>query len=200
MLRIAGFLMENAEMGATVRIRTIIGRELSGTLTTVTHRTATALARWCPNCSPSEWGRRNDLTRHLLCCCNGPKKRDHKVSLGIDYDDYIHSPIAFDYDRMMTETGYTHEEIARIQRETKVGPTPLYELKNLTKAVRSISPAGKGATILVKDEAANASGSFKARRASISAYEAAQKGFKGMIAATSGNYGAAVASQAPSAV
>lgn len=119
-----------------------------------------------------------------------------KVSLGIDYDDYIHSPIAFDYDRMMTETGYTHEEIARIQRETKVGQTPLYELKNLTKAVRSISPAGKGATILVKDEAANASGSFKARRASISAYEAAQKGFKGMIAATSGNYGAAVASQA----
>ncbi len=35
LLRIAGFLMENAEMGATVRIRTIIGRELSGTLTTV---------------------------------------------------------------------------------------------------------------------------------------------------------------------
>jgi len=48
----------------------------------------------------------------------------------------------------------------------------------------------------VKDEAANASGSFKARRASISAYEAARKGYKGMIAATSGNYGAAVASQA----
>jgi cystathionine beta-synthase len=69
-------------------------------------------------------------------------------------------------------------------------------LRNLTQAVRRISPPGKGATILVKDEAANASGSFKARRASISAYQASIKGYKGMIAATSGNYGAAVASQA----
>ncbi len=119
-----------------------------------------------------------------------------KVSLGIDYDRYAHSPISFDYERMMAETGYSHADIARIQRETKVGDTPLFELRNLTHAVRKISPPGKGATILVKDEAANASGSFKARRASISAYEAAQKGFKGMIAATSGNYGAAVASQA----
>ncbi len=119
-----------------------------------------------------------------------------KASMGIDYDDFIHSPIAFDYERMMAETGYSHADIARIQGETKVGNTPLYELRNLTEAVRRISPPGKGARILVKDEAANASGSFKARRASISVYEAARKGYKGVIAATSGNYGAAVASQA----
>jgi len=119
-----------------------------------------------------------------------------KASLGIDYDDFIQSPIAFDYERMMRETGYSHAEIARIQQETKVGNTPLFELRNLTEAVRKISEPGKGATILLKDEAANASGSFKARRASISAYEAARKGYKGMVAATSGNYGAAVASQA----
>jgi cysteine synthase len=119
-----------------------------------------------------------------------------KVSLGLDYDDFAWSPIAFDYERMMDRTGYTIAEIARIQRETKVGDTPLFELRNLTAAVRAISEPGKGATILLKDEAANASGSFKARRASISAYEAERRGFKGLIAATSGNYGAAVASQA----
>ena len=119
-----------------------------------------------------------------------------KSSMGLDYEKYISSPIAFDYEAMMRDTGYTMEEIFRIQRETKVGNTPLYELRNLTDAVRRISPAGKGARILVKDEATNASGSFKARRASISAYEAVRKGYKGMIAATSGNYGAAVASQA----
>jgi len=119
-----------------------------------------------------------------------------KVAMGIDYETFIHSPIAFDYERLMNETGYSHAEIARIQAETKVGNTPLFELRNLTEAVRKIAGPGKGATILVKDEAANASGSFKARRASISAYEAARKGYKGMIAATSGNYGAAVASQA----
>ncbi len=119
-----------------------------------------------------------------------------KQSMGIDFDDFIQSPIAFDYERMMSETGYTMDEIIQIQRDTKVGNTPLLELRNLTEAVRKISPPGKGALILVKDEAANASGSFKARRASISAYEAQKKGYKGMIAATSGNYGAAVASQA----
>jgi 2-amino-4-ketopentanoate thiolase beta subunit len=119
-----------------------------------------------------------------------------KASLGINYDDFVLSPIAFDYERMMRETGYTMEDIIRIQAETKVGNTPLFELRNLTEAVRKISAPGKGAMILVKDEAANASGSFKARRAALSAYEAKKKGFKGMIAATSGNYGVAVASQA----
>ena len=126
----------------------------------------------------------------------GRKNEVMKASLGIDYDDYVQSPIAFEYERMMAETGYTHEEVVRIQRETKVGETPLFELHNLTQAVRKISPSGKGARILLKDEAANASGSFKARRASISAYVAQRKGFPGLISATSGNYGAAVASQA----
>jgi cysteine synthase len=119
-----------------------------------------------------------------------------KASVGMDYDDYISSPIAFDYERMMRDTGYSHEEIVKIQAETKVGNTPLFELKRLTDAVRKISEPGKGARILLKDEAANASGSFKARRAALSVFEAAKKGFKGVVAATSGNYGAAVASQA----
>ncbi len=119
-----------------------------------------------------------------------------KESLGIDFNDYIHSPISFDFERMMQETGYTIETIAKIQTETKVGNTPLYELSRLTNEVRKFSDPGKGAMIMVKDEAANASGSFKARRASISAYEASKRGYAGMIAASSGNYGAAVASQA----
>ncbi len=119
-----------------------------------------------------------------------------KASVGMDYDDYISSPIAFDYERMMRDTGYSHEEIVKIQAETKVGNTPLFELRRLTEAVRKISEPGKGARILLKDEAANASGSFKARRAALSVFEAAKKGFKGVVAATSGNYGAAVASQA----
>ncbi|NLA80131.1 MAG: PLP-dependent lyase/thiolase [Chloroflexi bacterium] len=119
-----------------------------------------------------------------------------KASVGMDYDDYVISPIAFDYERMMHDTGYTHAEIVKIQSETKVGNTPLFELKRLTEAVRKISEPGKGARILLKDEAANASGSFKARRAALSVFEAARKGFKGVVAATSGNYGAAVASQA----
>ncbi len=119
-----------------------------------------------------------------------------KSSMQLDYDEFVQSPIAFDYERMMAATGYTMEDIIRIQQETKVGNTPLYELRNLTAAVRRTAAKGKGARIFVKDEAANASGSFKARRASISAYDAMKKGYKGMIAATSGNYGAAVASQA----
>ncbi|MBU4556566.1 MAG: PLP-dependent lyase/thiolase, partial [Actinobacteria bacterium] len=45
-------------------------------------------------------------------------------------------------------------------------------------------------------EAANMAGSFKDRRASVSIHVAREKGYEGVIAATSGNYGAAVSSQA----
>lgn len=126
----------------------------------------------------------------------GRKNEIMKSSMGMNYEDFVTSPVAFDYERMMAETGYSHADIVRIQSETKVGNTPLFELKNLSEAVRRVAGPGKGARIFVKDEAANASGSFKARRASISAFDAVKKGYKGIIAATSGNYGAAVASQA----
>ncbi|SHI95799.1 2-amino-4-oxopentanoate thiolase subunit OrtB [Lutispora thermophila] len=119
-----------------------------------------------------------------------------KNALGIDYQIYEYGKIAFDYERMLRENSYPIDKIQDIQRETKVGNTPLFELKNITNLVRKHSPAGKGARIFIKDEAANASGSFKARRAAISVYEAQKRGYKGVIAATSGNYGAAVASQA----
>jgi hypothetical protein len=46
-------------------------------------------------------------------------------ALGIDYDAFVTSPIAFDYDAMMDQTGYSLEDIARIQAETKVGRTLL---------------------------------------------------------------------------
>ncbi|MGI5839154.1 MAG: 2-amino-4-oxopentanoate thiolase subunit OrtB [bacterium] len=119
-----------------------------------------------------------------------------KKSVGIDYAQFERGSIAFDYEGMMEKVGYTLEEVRRIQSEANVGNTPLLELKNITRLVRKLSPAGKGATILMKDEACNPSGSFKARRAAVSVYHAARHGYPGVIAATSGNYGAAVASQA----
>ncbi len=97
---------------------------------------------------------------------------------------------------MMEETGYSLDEMFRIQQDQSVGNTPIIELKNLTKVARKLAPEGKGARIFIKDEATNPSGSFKARRASISVYHARKLGYDGVIAATSGNYGAAVASQA----
>ncbi len=119
-----------------------------------------------------------------------------KSAVGIDYESFESGSIAFDYERMMKEAAYSLDEIVRIQREYSVGNTPIIELKNLTKAARRLAPAGKGARIFLKDEATNPSGSFKARRASVSVYHAKKLGYKGVIAATSGNYGAAVASQA----
>ena len=62
--------------------------------------------------------------------------------------------------------------------------------------MRSTCEPGRGARIFVKDEAANLAGAFKDRRASVSIHVAREKGYEGVIAATSGNYGAAVASQA----
>ena len=117
-------------------------------------------------------------------------------ALGVDFDKYEIEGIAFDYEKYMEETAYSLEEVAKIQKENGVGNTPLIELKNITALARKYAPEGKGARIFIKDEACNISGSFKERRASISAYHAKKKGYKGVIAATSGNYGAAVAAQA----
>ena len=119
-----------------------------------------------------------------------------KKSVGIDYSQFESGSIGFDYEGMMEKVGYSIEEIREIQRETGVGNTPMYELRNLTNLARSLTTEGKGARIFLKDEASNPSGSFKARRAAMSVYHAKKLGFKGVIAATSGNYGAAVASQA----
>ena len=119
-----------------------------------------------------------------------------KKSIAIDYSIFERDTIAFDYEAMMKEVGYDLDEIRSIQGETGVGNTPVYELKNVTELARKCSEKGKGARIFIKDEAANPSGSFKARRAAVSVYHAKKLGYKGVIAATSGNYGAAVASQA----
>ncbi|MGE5529848.1 MAG: 2-amino-4-oxopentanoate thiolase subunit OrtB [Patescibacteria group bacterium] len=119
-----------------------------------------------------------------------------RAAVGLDYASYRQSPVAFDYEALMGAVGLDERAAAEIQAETGVGRTPLLELRNLTALVRSQAPAGRGARILVKDEAANPSGSFKARRASLSVHQAAKAGYAGVIAATSGNYGAAMASQA----
>lgn len=117
-------------------------------------------------------------------------------ALSIDYSQFESGSMAFDYERMMRETGYTLEEMQKIQYSVNVGNTPILELKNLTALARACAPEGKGARIFIKDEACNPSGSFKARRAANAVYHAKRLGYKGVIAATSGNYGAAVASQA----
>ena len=115
-----------------------------------------------------------------------------KKALGIEYDEFIQSKISFDYEGMMQKAGYSLERVREIQEKTGVGNTPLLELRNITELVRKTSKKGYGARILVKDEAANPSGSFKDRRASVSVYHAKKLGYPGVLAATSGNYGAAV--------
>jgi cysteine synthase len=117
-------------------------------------------------------------------------------ALGVDYAAFEQDGLGFDYEGLLGSCEYGLADVVRIQRDVKVGGTPLLELPRLTQLARELAPAGKGATILVKDEAANASGSFKARRAALAVHEAARLGYVGVIAATSGNYGAAVAAQA----
>ena len=119
-----------------------------------------------------------------------------KNAIGIDYSVFENEGVSFDYEKMMRETGYSLEEMENIQSKYAVGNTPIIELRNITNLARKCAPKGKGARIFIKDEAANASGSFKARRAATAVYHAKKMGYKGVIAATSGNYGAAVASQA----
>lgn len=139
------------------------------------------MAKGLPKDYASVMGRSNDIM---------------KEALGLDYSKFESGSIAFDYDALMESTGYTLDEINRIQSRTGVGNTPLLELRNITALSRKYAKPGYGARIFVKDEAANASGSFKDRRAACAVAHAKKLGYKGVIAATSGNYGAAVASQA----
>jgi cysteine synthase len=119
-----------------------------------------------------------------------------RQALKLNYDQYEDSGIGFDYEKMMNDSGLTLEDVSKIQKENNIGSTPLIELKRLSAYARKFAKPGYGARIFVKDEAANLSGSFKARRAAISINQAKKLGFKGVIAATSGNYGAAVAALA----
>ena len=116
-----------------------------------------------------------------------------KEAVGMDFEQFEKPGIGFDYEAMMAATGYTIDEIRRVQSLFSIGNTPLIELKNLTELARKCAPEGKGARIFIKDEATNPSGSFKARRACTSVYQAKKLGYKGVVTATSGNYGAAVA-------
>ncbi|MDR2183066.1 MAG: PLP-dependent lyase/thiolase [Clostridiales bacterium] len=124
------------------------------------------------------------------------KNRILMDSLGIDFSKFETGTIAFDYEGVMAATGMTFDEIRRIQLAAGVGDTPMLEMRNITALARKYAAPGMGARIFIKDEAANPSGSFKDRRAATAVYTAKRLGFKGVAAATSGNYGAAVASQA----
>lgn len=127
---------------------------------------------------------------------NARKNTIMQEAMQINYDEFELEGIGFDYEKMMHEVGYSMEEMREIQLANGVGDTPLLEMRNLTELARKYAPEGKGARIFIKDEACNVSGSFKARRAAVAVHHAKRLGYKGVIAATSGNYGAAVAAQA----
>lgn len=114
-------------------------------------------------------------------------------AMQLDYESFRLSEVAFDYEAMMDSTSFTIDQAKAIQQQLGVGNTPMLQLDHISALVRKLAKPGYGATILLKDEACNLSGSFKARRASLSCYMAKKLGYEGVIAATSGNYGAAVA-------
>ncbi len=95
-----------------------------------------------------------------------------KKALGLDYSRFEMGSASFDYEALMAYAGYDLDQVAKIQEETGVGKTPLLELRNITRLARRYSKPGFGATIVVKDEAANPSGSFKDRRASLAVAQA----------------------------
>ncbi|MBO1001803.1 2-amino-4-oxopentanoate thiolase subunit OrtB [Pseudogracilibacillus auburnensis] len=136
------------------------------------------------------------ITTNLYQAIIQEKNEIIKSSLGIDFLKYKFDQIGFNYDQMMNHYSYSIDKIRDIQNSNKVGNTPLVEMKNINKLISKISKKGYGAKIFIKDEACNPSGSFKDRRASLSIHQAKEKGYEGVVCATSGNFGAAVASQA----
>ena len=73
-----------------------------------------------------------------------------KKALGLDYNEFESGTIAFDYEALMKSTGYTLEEVAKIQSRTAVGNTPLIELRNLSALSRKYAKPGYGARIFAR--------------------------------------------------
>lgn len=136
------------------------------------------------------------MSNEAISAVTGKNKEILYHSININYDKYKTGRLAWDYEAFMDMVGLSMDQIRKIAAEVYVGNTPLVELKNINRLVRSISEPGKGARIFLKDEADNPTGSFKDRRAVLPVYQAEKQGYPGVIASTSGNYGAAVASQA----
>ena len=77
---------------------------------------------------------------------NARKNDIMRDAMGLDYEDFEYEGIGFDYQRMMEETGYSMEEMQKIQADNGVGNTPLLEMRNLTALARKYAPEGKGAS------------------------------------------------------
>ena len=70
-----------------------------------------------------------------------------KTALGLDYQDFESGSVRFDYESLMKSTGYTLDEVNRIQSLTGVGNTPLLELRNISALSRKYAKPGFGARI-----------------------------------------------------
>lgn len=126
------------------------------------------------------------MTRDSYDAVMGRKAAIMLSSLGLDYGPFMQDPVIFDYDALMGLVPYDLPKVREIQQSSGVSDTALIELRQLTRLARYLAPKGKGARIFVKDEAANPSGSYKARRAALSLHHAKAAGFRGVVTATSG--------------
>ena len=71
------------------------------------------------------------------------RKQIIRDSTRFDYERFELGGLAFAYEAMMQNTGYSHEEIRQIQHSTGVGNTPLLELHNITRLARRVSQIGR---------------------------------------------------------
>ena len=53
----------------------------------------------------------------------GRSNEIQRKALGLDYAEFESGSVAFDYEALMKSTGYTLEEVAKIQAKTAVGNT-----------------------------------------------------------------------------
>lgn len=66
-----------------------------------------------------------------------------KKALGMDFDKYESGSVAFDYEGLMKDTGYTIQECIEIEAETAVGNTR-DRTEKYHKAFQKICGAGDG--------------------------------------------------------
>lgn len=115
-----------------------------------------------------------------------------KQAVGLDYSQF-ETEHGFDYDKLMASVLIHWKKCVPSSKRWKSGIPRLIVKRRISRSLCARAPKrAKHARIFIKDERRTRRAALKPPR-KLSVYEAKRLGYKGVVAATSGNYGAAVA-------
>ena len=148
--RVRGFLEAEAAVGEPAAVRTLAARRVEGTLVRLHPAPGHSFGEPVPElladrrrAARAAGGARQvaDRSYGAVLARRGEIQRR---AVGVDYEAFEQDGVAFDYEALLRSSGYGLDDVVRIQREAKVGGTPLLELPRPDTARARPRAAGQG--------------------------------------------------------